>query len=44
LNISQEDFQMPETMLKSPIDCNEAINNTKVKDELEDEWSNDDNW
>ena len=44
LNISQEDFEMPETMLKSPIDCNEAVNNTKVKDELEDEWSNDDNW
>ena len=44
LNISQEDFEMPETMLKSPIDCNEAVNNTKLKDELEDEWSNDDNW
>ena len=44
LNISQEDFQMPETMLKSPIDCNETIKNSKVKDGLEDEWSNDDNW
>ncbi|MCH1613685.1 MAG: transglycosylase domain-containing protein [Flavobacteriales bacterium] len=44
LNISQKDFEMPETMLKSPIDCNEAVNNTKVKGEREDEWSNDDNW
>ena len=44
LNISQEDFQMPETILKSPIDCNETINNSKVKDDLEDDWSNDDNW
>ena len=44
LNISQEDFKMPETILKSPIDCNEIINNSKVKDDLEDEWSNEDNW
>ena len=44
LNISQEDFEMPETILRSPIDCEEEINNSKLKDEFEDDWSNDDNW
>jgi penicillin-binding protein 1A len=44
LNISQEDFEMPETILKSPIDCDETINNSKLKDEIEDNWSNKDNW
>ena len=44
LNISQEDFEMPETMLKSPIDCNETIKNSNLKNELKDDWSNDDNW
>jgi penicillin-binding protein 1A len=44
LDISQEDFEMPETILRSPIDCENEINNSKLKNEFEDDWSNDDNW
>ena len=44
LDISQEDFEMPETILKSPIDCENEINNSKLKDEFEYDWSNDNNW
>ena len=44
LNISQEDFEMPETILKSPIDCNETIQKPELKEELEEDWSNEDNW
>ena len=35
---------MPETILKSTIDCKNEINNSKLKDEFEDDWSNDNNW
>ena len=47
LHISQEDFEVPETMLKSPIDCSEKENNIiQLEQETnEDSWGlNDDNW
>ena len=43
LNLSQEDFIMPETMIKSPIDCDYNISNP-VNSGREDNWSNEDNW
>ena len=44
LNVSREDFEMPETMLKSPIDCNETNEHNNLKYNRKDDWSNDDNW
>ena len=44
LILSREDFKMPETMIKSPIDCDYIINNTINVDKEEDRWSNEDNW
>ena len=44
LNLSREDFKMPETMIKSPIDCDYKISNTINLDREEDRWSNEDNW
>ena len=47
LYISQEDFEVPETMLKSPLDCSEKENNSiQLEQETnEDSWGlNDDNW
>ena len=44
LNISQEDFEMPETMIKSPIDCDNIINIKEEDNEIEDNWLNEDNW
>lgn len=38
LNISQEDFEMPETMIKSPIRCDHIINELEEDEELEDNW------
>ena len=47
LHISQDDFEVPETMLKSPLDCPEKEdNNIQLGGEInEDSWGlNDDNW
>ena len=44
LNLSREDFKMPETMIKSPIDCDYKISNTINLDREEDRWYNEDNW
>ena len=47
LQISQEDFEVPETMLKSPLDCPEKENNSiqLEQENNEDSWGlNDDNW
>ena len=44
LNVSQEDFEMPETMIKSPIDCDNIMNIREDNSEEEDIWFNEDNW
>ena len=44
LNLSQEDFIMPETMIKSPIDCDYTISNPVNGGREDDNWSNEDNW
>ena len=47
LYISQEDFEVPETMLKSPLDCSEKEDNSiQLEQETnEDSWGlNNDNW
>ena len=44
LQISQDDFTMPETMIKSPIDCDYKIINSKNNDQQQDNWSDEDNW
>ena len=44
LQISQDDFTMPETMIKSPIDCDYKIINSKNNDQQQDKWSDEDNW
>ena len=35
---------MPETMIKSPIDCDNIINIREDNNEQEDNWLNEDNW
>lgn len=47
LNISQEDFDVPETILKSPIDCDLKRKETQQQiNNFEDNWEedNDDEW
>ena len=44
LNISQEDFEMPETMIKSPIDCDNVINIREDNNVQKDNWLNEDIW
>ena len=42
LNISQDDFEAPETILKSPIDCN--YNKTEIQNNNSDNiWEEEDN-
>ena len=44
LNISQDDFEAPETILKSPIDCNynkseiQNINSDNIWEEEDNQW------
>ena len=35
---------MPETILRSPIECENEINKSKLKKEFENDWATDDNW
>ena len=35
---------MPETMIKSPIDCDYTISNPVNGGREDDNWSNEDNW
>jgi penicillin-binding protein 1A len=43
LNISQEDFVAPETILKSPIDC--KYNKSEIQNSnLDNQWEEDNQW
>ena len=38
LNISQSDFDVPEGVDKSPLNCDYIINNSKLEYDSNDEW------